>query len=60
MTRSSISDYLSSIGKKGGQAKGRTKRRGNAAYYRELAKRSAAVRRAKAKGGNVRQSSTRP
>ena len=47
--KTTISDYLASIGKKGGQATGKTKRRGNAAYYRELAEKSAQARREKAK-----------
>ena len=33
-----ISNYLARIGKKGGQAKGASKRRGNSAYYRRIAK----------------------
>lgn len=45
MTRSPISAYLAAIGKKGGQAKGKTKKRGNAEYYRELARKSAKARR---------------
>ena len=49
MPRSTITDYLASIGKKGGQATGKTKCRGTAAYYRELAQKSAEVRREKAK-----------
>jgi hypothetical protein len=35
------------LGRKGGKKTGKTKRRGNSAYYRVLAAKSAAVRRAK-------------
>ena len=54
MTRSTISAYLSEIGKRGGQAKGATKKRGNAAYYRELAQKSAKARAKKKRLGDCR------
>lgn len=37
----------SEMGRKGGSVKGKTKRRGDAAYYRKLAVKSAKARRAK-------------
>lgn len=41
-----ITDYLAGIGAKGGAAgTGKAKKRGTAAHYRELAKKSAAARR---------------
>jgi hypothetical protein len=48
MKASEIRDYLAAIGKKGGQAKGASKKRGSWVYYRQLAAKSAAARRAKA------------
>jgi hypothetical protein len=48
--QSAVPFAASVLGKKGGAAgKGASKRRGDAAYYRALAKKSAAARRAKAK-----------
>lgn len=48
-----ISSYLSTLGRKGGQATGPTKRRGDAEHYRALAAKAVAARLAKAqaKGG---------
>lgn len=34
-----VRDYLSQIGRKGGEAKGRTKRRGDSTYYKALSER---------------------
>lgn len=48
MSRAEIAAYLATIGRKGGQAKGSAKVRGDAAYYRALAAKSAKARRAKA------------
>jgi len=48
MTKS-ISSAAAALGRKGGQATGKTKRRGDAAYYRALAQKSAEARREKAK-----------
>jgi len=46
-----IRRYLSAIGRKGGKAgRGLSKRRGNSAYYRRLALRSARVRATKPPG----------
>jgi len=49
----SVSGYLSQLGRKGGQATGPTKRRGDAEHYRALAAKAVAARLAKAqaKGG---------
>jgi hypothetical protein len=46
---SKISEYLASIGKKGGEAKGPSKARGDADYYKKLAAKAAAARKKKAK-----------
>jgi hypothetical protein len=49
-----ISQYLASIGRKGGKATGQSKLRGGADYYSRLGRKSAAARRRKKlkKGGN--------
>jgi general stress protein YciG len=49
MSDSAIKAYLSSIGSKGGKAKGASKVRGDTDYYREIAQKSAAARKKKAK-----------
>jgi len=36
--KSAIQKYLAAIGRKGGQAKGKRKARGDSAYYAELAR----------------------
>jgi len=50
MSNNPFSAYLAAIGAKGGKVKGRSKRRGNAAYYRALATKSAQSRRKHAAG----------
>ena len=42
-----VSSYLSTLGRKGGQATGPTKRRGDAAHYKALAAKAVAARLAK-------------
>jgi hypothetical protein len=44
---SDLSKYLAEIGRKGGKATGKTKRRGGTAYYKALARKAAAARKAK-------------
>ena len=48
-----IKDYLASIGKKGGEAgKGKSKVRGDAAYYQRISKKAAQARKAKRTAAN--------
>lgn len=47
--KKNISEYLASIGSKGGKAKGKVKSRGGSDYYRKLAQKSAEARKRKAK-----------
>lgn len=47
MSASEIKRYLARIGKAGGSAKGSRKRRGDAEYYRQLAAKAWAKRKAK-------------
>ena len=44
---SQVSKYLATIGAKGGKATGKVKARGDADYYRKLAKKSAKARKAR-------------
>lgn len=45
MSKNSIKNYLSKIGRKGGSATGKRKSRGDADYYRELSRKAIAARR---------------
>lgn len=47
-----VSKYFSDMGKKGGKAKGASKRRGSSEYYAEIAKKSHAARRANKEKAN--------
>ena len=40
----SLREYMARLGKRGGEAKGKSKRRGDKAFYRELALKSAAAK----------------
>ena len=53
---SKITDYLAEIGRKGGQAKGKSKMRGGADYYSRIGKKAA---KAKAKRRAVNQGAGR-
>ena len=44
---SQVSDYLASIGRKGGKATGASKRRGDSAHYKRISKLAAKARKAK-------------
>lgn len=44
-----LSKHLAAIGKKGGEAKGKTKVRGDAEYYSRIGKKAAAAKAKKAK-----------
>lgn len=47
-THTPISEYLASIGSKGGKATGASKVRGDAAYYKRISKKAAQARKRKA------------
>lgn len=47
MTKEEIRAYLAGIGRKGGEATGKSKVRGDAAYYKKIARKAVKARKAK-------------
>lgn len=48
MPKNLVSEYLASIGSKGGKAKGASKVRGDADYYKSISQKAVAARKKKA------------
>jgi hypothetical protein len=47
MTDKKVREYLASLGKKGGETTGKSKVRGDSAYYKRISAKAAAARKAK-------------